>query len=111
MINWQKYYSCMLFVALSCMSVLLFAVRKTDKSLINPAFITLALWILFLIAYSVIDLGLYGLSDNFYWILLLWNGMFSLGYFVVYVIPVNRFYHLHRGPIHFLYSKWVLVFF
>lgn len=101
----------MLFVALSCMSVLLFAVRKTDKSLINPAFITLALWILLLIAYSVIDLGLYGLSDNFYWILLLWNGMFSLGYFVVYAIPVNRFYHLHREPIHFLYSKWVPVFF
>lgn len=51
---------------------------KCNKSLIEPSFITSALWAFLIFVYNFIPHGLYPVSDKFYWAITLWVVPFCL---------------------------------
>lgn len=61
------------FLCIACLSY------KKTYSILHPAVIVSLLWALLLLAYSTLEHGLYPLSDNFFWAILLWVSGFSIG--------------------------------
>lgn len=101
----------MLFILIICFIVILLLVRKTDKSIINPVTITILIWLSLLILYTIVDHGLYALSNQFYMALLLWVCSFSVPYFIINLLPVNNWIHLRHEPMRFLYRKELVILF
>lgn len=61
----------MCFFFLVCLIIVCYS-YKEFHSIFHPAFITSIVWLIILFCYNVLDHGLYSISNNVYWALLLW---------------------------------------